>query len=66
VERLKEKYQKEVAPALTEKFGYKNVMQLPKVEKVIINMGVGEAVGAQSARLQTQRSKPPQRKVTRR
>ena len=32
-------------PALTEKFGYKNVMQLPKVEKVIINMGVGEAVG---------------------
>jgi len=46
VERLKEKYQKEVAPALTEKFGYKNVMQLPKVEKVIINMGVGEAVGS--------------------
>ena len=43
MERLKEKYQKEVAPALTEKFGYKNVMQLPKVEKVIINMGVGEA-----------------------
>ena len=36
MERLKEKYQKEVAPALTEKFGYKNVMQLPKVEKVII------------------------------
>ena len=45
MERLKEKYQKEVASALTEKFGYKNVMQLPKVEKVIINMGVGEAVG---------------------
>ena len=45
MERLKEKYQKEVAPALTEKFGYENVMQLPKVEKVIINMGVGEAVG---------------------
>ncbi len=43
--RLQEKYQKEVMPALTEKFGYKNVMQLPKVEKVIINMGVGEAVG---------------------
>ena len=34
-----------MAPALTEKFGYKNVMQLPKVEKIIINMGVGEAVG---------------------
>ena len=45
MERLQEKYQKEVVPALTEKFGYKNVMQLPKVEKVIINMGVGEAVG---------------------
>ena len=45
MDRLKEKYQKEVSPALTEKFGYKNVMQLPKIEKVIINMGVGEAVG---------------------
>ena len=45
MDRLKEKYQKEVAPALTEKFGYQNVMQLPKVEKIIINMGVGEAVG---------------------
>ena len=45
MDRLKEKYQQEVAPALTEKFGYKNVMQLPKVEKIIINMGVGEAVG---------------------
>ena len=45
MDRLQEKYQKEVVPALTEKFGYKNVMQLPKVEKVIINMVVGEAVG---------------------
>ena len=45
MDRLQEKYQKEVVPALTEKFGYKNVMQLPKVEKVIINLGVGEAVG---------------------
>ena len=36
MDRLQEKYQKEVVPALTEKFGYKNVMQLPKVEKVII------------------------------
>ena len=42
---LQEKYVNEVVPALTEKFGYKNVMQLPKVEKIIINMGVGEAVG---------------------
>ena len=45
MDRLQEKYQKEVVPALTEKFGYKNIMQLPKIEKVIINMGVGEAVG---------------------
>lgn len=45
MERLKEKYQKEVIPALTEQFGYKNVMELPRIEKVIINMGVGEAVG---------------------
>ncbi len=45
MDRLQEKYKKEVVPALNEKFGYKNVMQLPKIEKVIINMGVGEAVG---------------------
>jgi large subunit ribosomal protein L5 len=45
VDRLQEKYLKEVVPAMTEKFGYKNIMQLPKIEKVIINMGVGEAVG---------------------
>jgi large subunit ribosomal protein L5 len=45
VDRLQEKYLKEVVPALTEQFGYKNVMELPKVEKIIINMGVGEAVG---------------------
>ncbi|MCI6869989.1 MAG: 50S ribosomal protein L5 [Selenomonadales bacterium] len=45
MDRLQEKYVNEVVPALTEKFGYKNVMQLPKVEKIIINMGVGEAVG---------------------
>jgi large subunit ribosomal protein L5 len=44
VERLQEKYQSEVVKAMTEKFGYKNVMQLPKLEKVIINMGVGESV----------------------
>lgn len=45
MDRLKEKYLNEVAPALTEQFGYKNVMEIPKIEKVIINMGVGEAVG---------------------
>ena len=49
MDRLQEKYQKEVMPALTEKFGYKNVMQLPKLEKIVINMGVGEAVGNSKA-----------------
>ena len=43
--RLKDKFSTEVAPAMMEKFGYKNVMQIPKIEKVVINMGVGEAVG---------------------
>lgn len=41
--RLKEKYEKEVIPALMEKFGYKNIMDVPKVEKIVINIGVGEA-----------------------
>lgn len=43
--RLKEKYQKEVVPALIEKFSYKNVMQVPKLDKIIINMAVGDSVG---------------------
>lgn len=42
--RLKEKYQSEIAPALMQKFNYNSVMQVPKIEKVVINMGVGEAV----------------------
>ncbi|GAB6172272.1 50S ribosomal protein L5 [Paradesulfitobacterium aromaticivorans] len=42
--RLKEKYQKEIAPALQQKFGYKNVMQIPRLEKIVVNMGVGEAI----------------------
>ncbi len=42
--RLKDKYQNEVVKAMMEKFGYKNVMQVPKLEKVVINMGVGEAI----------------------
>ena len=45
MDRLQEKYNKKVVPALTEKFGYKNIMELPKISKIIINMGVGEAVG---------------------
>ena len=40
--RLKEKYDKEIAPALKEQFKYKSVMQIPKLEKVVINMGLGE------------------------
>lgn len=40
--RLKEKYDKEIAPALMEQFKYKSVMQIPKLEKVVINMGLGE------------------------
>jgi large subunit ribosomal protein L5 len=43
--RLKEKYQKDVVPALTKEFGYKNVMAVPKIRKVVINMGLGEATG---------------------
>ena len=50
MDRLQEKYINEVVPALTEKFGYKNVMELPKIAKIIINMGVGEAVGNPKAR----------------
>ena len=42
--RLKEKYTKEVVPSLMEKFEYSSVMQVPKVEKIVINMGVGDAV----------------------
>lgn len=42
--RLKEKYQNEVVPALGQKFGYKNIMEVPKVHKVIVSMGVSDAV----------------------
>ena len=42
--RLKEKYSKEIVPALMSKFNYTSVMQAPKVEKIVINMGVGDAV----------------------
>ncbi len=41
--RLKEKYNAEVAPALMKQFGYKSVMQLPKIDKVVVNVGCGEA-----------------------
>ncbi|MDQ3348147.1 MAG: 50S ribosomal protein L5 [Acidobacteriota bacterium] len=41
--RLKERYDKEVAPALKKEFGYKNVMAIPKLQKIVVNMGLGEA-----------------------
>lgn len=41
--RLKETYKNEIVDNLTKKFGYKNVMQVPKLDKIVINMGVGEA-----------------------
>ena len=41
--RLKELYNNEIIEALTKKFGYKNVMEVPKLDKIVINMGVGEA-----------------------
>lgn len=40
---FKELYKNEIVPAMTKKFGYKNVMQVPKLEKIVVNMGVGEA-----------------------
>ncbi|MBS4193350.1 50S ribosomal protein L5 [Bacillus sp. FJAT-49705] len=42
--RLKEKYTKEITPALMSKFNYKSVMQVPTIDKIVINMGVGDAV----------------------
>ena len=42
--RLKEKYKKEVMPALMKEFKYDNIMQIPRLEKIVVNMGLGEAV----------------------
>ncbi len=41
--RLKDQYLNEIVPAMVEKFGYKNIMEVPKIEKIVVNMGVGEA-----------------------
>ena len=41
--RLKDQYQNEIVDALMKKFGYKNKMQAPKLDKIVVNMGVGEA-----------------------
>ena len=42
-DRLRERYLKDVVPALSKEFGYANVMAVPKIEKVVVNMGLGEA-----------------------
>jgi large subunit ribosomal protein L5 len=42
--RLKERYQKETVPAMMKRFGYKNVMQVPRLEKIVVNVGVGDAI----------------------
>jgi len=47
--RLKDKYQQEIVPALMQKFSYKNVMQVPKIEKVVVNIGLGEAIANSKA-----------------
>ena len=41
--RLRDLYEKEITPAMIKKFGYKNIMEVPKLEKIVVNMGVGEA-----------------------
>ena len=43
--RLKEIYKKEVVPALMKQFGYKSMMEVPRIDKIVLNMGVGEAIG---------------------
>ena len=43
--RLKEIYNREVVPALVKQFGYKSVMEVPRLQKIVLNMGVGEAIG---------------------
>ena len=47
--RLKEQYQNEIVDAMIKKFGYKNIMEVPKLDKIVVNMGVGEAVGNSKA-----------------
>ena len=47
--RLKDMYKDEIVDAMIKKFGYKNIMEVPKLDKIVINMGVGEAVGNSKA-----------------
>ena len=44
IPRLKQKYREEIVPALTEQFGYRNVMEVPRLEKIVVNIGLGEAL----------------------
>jgi large subunit ribosomal protein L5 len=44
IPRLKERYKKEIVPALMKEFSYKNVMEVPRIEKVVLNVGLGEAI----------------------
>ena len=48
--RLKDTYKNEIVDAMTKKFGYKNIMEVPKLDKIVINMGVGEEIGRASCR----------------
>jgi len=45
VNRLKEKYNNEIVPAMQQRFGYANIMEVPRLDKVVVNVGVGEAIG---------------------
>ena len=47
--RLEEQYRKEILPQLMEKFAYNSIMQAPKIEKITLNMGVGEAINDKKA-----------------
>ena len=59
--RLKDLYNEQIVDAMTKKFGYKNVMEVPKLSKIVINMGVGESV---IWKLSPDRKQlPPKRKI---
>ncbi len=62
--RLKEKYNAEVAPALMKQFGYKSVMQIPKIDKVVVNVGCGEAREKSIANFKLREDMPIGAKVT--
>ena len=53
--RLKDIYNSEIVDAMMKKFKYKNIMQVPKIEKIVINMGVGEAGKRKGVRIRNQR-----------